>query len=242
MDQLSQQLEATMIEPIRDAAVTKLSGPKILQVRRFSSIPPEQRRFRTNVNMLSKVAGSVFVFPLLGRWWIHRQDQYGLSELRLTGSGGRGVHFEPLVLSTFIRTVGVIVYASAPSALDLRQMCKEYWDLLLSLRSASIDPSVAEAILFGMLVVLEITEPRVAAENFPKQVVETQAWAAGTAPFCIDLKLELFQGLDEGKTKMLAGGILLKTKEIVSKHERLLLGDIISFGSISSAPMGLNLR
>jgi hypothetical protein len=56
------------------------------------------------------------------------------------------------------------------------------------------------------------------------------------------LKAELFQGLDEGKAKLLAGGILLKTKEIVSKHERLLLGDIISFGSISSAPMGLNLR
>jgi hypothetical protein len=30
-----------------------------------------------------------------------------------------------------------------------------------------------------MLAILEITEPRVAAENFPKQVVETQAWAAG---------------------------------------------------------------
>ena len=41
---------------------------------------------------------------------------------------------------------------------------------------------------------------------------------------------------------MLAGGILMRTKEIVTKHERLLLGDIISFGSISSAPMGLRLR
>ena len=56
------------------------------------------------------------------------------------------------------------------------------------------------------------------------------------------LILDLFQRLDEGKGKMLAGGILLKTKEIGTKYERLLLGDIISFGSISSAPMGLNLR
>jgi hypothetical protein len=48
--------------------------------------------------------------------------------------------------------------------------------------------------------------------------------------------------MDEGKGKMLVGGILLKTKEIVTKYERLLLGNIISFGSISSAPMGLNLR
>jgi hypothetical protein len=51
-----------------------------------------------------------------------------------------------------------------------------------------------------------------------------------------------FEGLDEGKGKTLVGGILLKTREIVTKYERLLLGDIISFGSISGTPMGLNLR
>jgi hypothetical protein len=59
-------------------------------------------------------------------------------------------------------------------------MTREYWDLVLTLRSVTIDPAVNESILFGMLAILEITEPRVAAENFPKQVVETQAWAAGT--------------------------------------------------------------
>jgi hypothetical protein len=84
MDQLSHQLEATMIEPIRDAAVTKLAGPKILQVRRFSSIPPGLRRPQATVNVLSKVAGPVFVFPLLGRWWIHQQDQYDFFESLLT--------------------------------------------------------------------------------------------------------------------------------------------------------------
>lgn len=94
-------------------------------------------------------------------------------------SSGRGVHFEPILLTTFIRTVGIILFASAPSALDLREMTKEYWDLLLSLRSASTDPSVTEAILFGILIILEITDPRYAAENFPKHVVESQSWAAG---------------------------------------------------------------
>jgi len=120
-------------------------------------------------------------------------------------------------------------------------MTREYWDLLLSLCSASCDPSVFEAILFGMLTILEITEPRVAAENFPKQVVETQAWAAGISLITLT-DVDIFQRMDVGKTKMLAGGILMKIKEIVAKHERLLLGDIISFGSISSAPMGLNLQ
>jgi hypothetical protein len=74
MDQLSQQLEATMIEPIREAAVTKISGPRVFQVRRFPSIPPGSRKAKININSLSKLAGRVFVFPLLGRWWIHQQD------------------------------------------------------------------------------------------------------------------------------------------------------------------------
>jgi hypothetical protein len=61
-------------------------------------------------------------------------------------------------------------------------MTKEYWDFLLSIRSVSPDPSVIEAILFGLLVLLEITDPRHAAERFPKHVVETQAWAASWYP------------------------------------------------------------
>lgn len=85
-------------------------------------------------------------------------------------------------MSTFVRTVGVILHASAPSALDLREMTREYWDLLLSLRSHTDDPTVLESILFGLLVILEITEARSAAEHFPKHVVETQAWTAGTPP------------------------------------------------------------
>jgi hypothetical protein len=121
-------------------------------------------------------------------------------------------------------------------------MSREHWDLILSLRNASGDPSVIEAILFGALAILEITDPRVAAENFPKQVIETQAWAAGKSPTESATDLDIFQSRDEGKAKILAGGILLRIKEIVTKHERLLLGDIISFGSISSAPMGLRLR
>jgi telomere length regulation protein len=93
------------------------------------------------------------------------------------------VHSEEAVLcSTFVRTVGVILHASAPSALDLREMTREYWDLLLSLRNSSSDPAVLESVLFGLLVILEITEPRNAAEHFPKYVVETQAWTAGTPP------------------------------------------------------------
>jgi hypothetical protein len=73
MDHLSQKLEATMIEPIRQAAVQKVSGPQVLQVRRFTTVPTS-RKVKSNINRLSKIAGREFVFPLLGRWYIHQQD------------------------------------------------------------------------------------------------------------------------------------------------------------------------
>ena len=154
----------------------------------------------------------------------------------------RNTLFEPLVLSTFIRTVGIIIHAAAPSAINLREMTREYWDFLLSVRNVSDDPSVTEAVLFGILLILEITEARHAAEHFPKQVVATQTWVAGPLLKKPCLIIDIFQNPGEGKAKMFAGGILLKLRDIVAKHERLLLGDIISFGSISSAPMGLNFR
>jgi hypothetical protein len=83
MDQLALQLEATMIEPMRKEAISKLSGPEILQVHRSSSRPTEKRKPKTTVNSLSKIAGAVFLFPLLGRWWIQVHDQYALIRLLL---------------------------------------------------------------------------------------------------------------------------------------------------------------
>ena len=76
MDRLSRDLEMMMIEPIREEAVAKISGPRVLQVRRFSRIPPEKRGFQGHVNRLFNLAGKVFIFPFLGRWWMHQQDLY----------------------------------------------------------------------------------------------------------------------------------------------------------------------
>ena len=78
MDQLALQLEATMIEPMRKEAISKLSGPEILQVNRTSSRFTEKRKPKAIVNALSKIGGREFLFPLLGRWWIQYHDQYVL--------------------------------------------------------------------------------------------------------------------------------------------------------------------
>src|SRR5947207_13034702 len=105
-------------------------------------------------------------------------------------------------------------------------MTKEYWDFLLSMRSASTDPSVTEAIIFGMLVILEITDARHAAEHFPKHVVETQAWAAGRSLSRDGLIVDMFQRMDDGTGTTRAGGILLVRRGMARKHERIFFATV----------------
>jgi Telomere length regulation protein len=49
-------------------------------------------------------------------------------------------------------------------------------------------------------------------------------------------------GMQEVKEMRLTGGISIRIKEIIGNYDRLLLGDIISLGSISSAPISLHLK
>lgn len=74
MDHLSLQLEATMIAPVRDEAIAKLTGPDSLKIGLSSSLHSTVRKPKRTLNRVSKIAGPVFVFPLLAQWWIRRQD------------------------------------------------------------------------------------------------------------------------------------------------------------------------
>jgi hypothetical protein len=74
VDQLALQLEAAMIEPLRQEAVVKTSGPEILQVHRRAGLTKSKLKAKPTVNALSKIAGRLFVFPLIGRWWMYQQD------------------------------------------------------------------------------------------------------------------------------------------------------------------------
>ncbi len=104
-------------------------------------------------------------------------------------------------------------------------MTSEFWDLLLSLRSASADDStVLEALLFSFLTILEVNEDkRSIAQDHSKELLETQDWA--------QLVFERARGGDEegDRVRMLAASVLVRTREVVEKHQRLLLGDMFDF-------------
>lgn len=104
-------------------------------------------------------------------------------------------------------------------------MTSEFWDLLLSLRSAASDDStVLEALLFAFLTIMEINEDkRRIAQDHSKELLETQEWAQ-----------QVFEGArggdEEGeRVRMLAASVLVRTREVVEEHQKLLMGDMFDF-------------
>ena len=97
--------------------------------------------------------------------------------------------------------------------------------MLLSLRHSAInDITVLEAILFALLTLLDINEDkRRLAEDHSKELLETQSWVE-----------QVFEkvggGSEEGeRVRMLAAGVLMRTREVVEKYQRLLMGDLVDF-------------
>ena len=104
-------------------------------------------------------------------------------------------------------------------------MTSEFWDLLLSLRPRATDPAILEAILFAFLTLLDINEnnQRRLAEEHAKELLETQGWVEAVFE-------RIGGGSSEGdRIRMLAAGVLMRTRECVEKHQRLLMGDLMDY-------------
>lgn len=104
-------------------------------------------------------------------------------------------------------------------------MTSEFWDLLLSLRPRGGDPSILEALLFSFLTLLDINEndQRRLAEVHAKELLETQEWVGGVFE-------RVGGGSEEGdRIRMLAAGVLMRTREVVEKYQRLLMGDLVDY-------------
>jgi telomere length regulation protein len=215
VDRLSQQLSDTMIQPLAASLADKVTGPNILKVRTISSrLAVESRRKAPVANALSAIVADSFFFPLTGRFFAHYKAY-----------GSQNVIFEPYLLSSFLRSLSLILHASGTSTLQLPQMTCEMWDLLLSLRThGQAERSIRDALLIGFMTLLEVNEDKQRlAETYGRELLETQSW--------VEL---LFQKIGTGsdeddKTRAIAAGVLFKLREVVEKYQALLMGDLSSF-------------
>lgn len=215
VNSLAKRLEHTMIGPIALNAADKLSGPNALKVRTFSSrMEVEKKRKKPIPNALAMIVAQSFFFPLTGRWWTHMQ-----------ASDPDSLYTSPYLLPPYLQTLSILLHASGPSTLSLPQMTSEFWDLLLAVRGAALaDPTILSALLLAFLTLLDINEDKqLLAQEQAKELLETQEWVRG-----------VFErlgggGEEDGKTRMLAAGVLVRCGEVVEKYQRMLVGDMMDF-------------
>lgn len=214
LTRIASGLERAMIQPMALDAADKMSGPNILKVRTFSSRMEVEKRKKVIPNALAKVVAEGFFFPLTGRWWQNLQAY-----------GAENVHFQPFLLSTYLKTLSLILHAAGSGTISLPQMTAEFWELILSVRTNALaDVSVLEAVLFATLTLLDMNEDkRRLAEEHSKQLIETQEW--------VELVFDRIGGGDEEgeRIRMLAASVLMKTREVVEKYQRLMVGDLVDY-------------
>lgn len=135
------------------------------------------------------------------------------------------MHASPFLLTLYLKTLSLILHASGSSTLSLPQMTAEFWDLLLSLRGHAADLPVLEALLFAFLTLLDINGSNQArlAEEHAKELLETQEWVQMVFA-------QVGGGSEEGeRARMLAAGVLTRTREVVEKHQRMLMGALTNY-------------
>ena len=214
VDALTEKMSKAMIQPLAAEVADQATGPNVLKVRTFSSrLAVESRRAVPTVNNLAKIIADSFFFPLTGRFFAY-----------LKAYGGKSVIFESYLLSSYLKTLSLLLHASGTNTLQLPQMTREFWDLLLALRSHTVgENAVGEAVLFGFMTILELNQDqRRLAEQHGREMLETQRWVEaffGT----------LGQGKEEERSRTLAAGVLFRLKEVVQKYQALLMGDLTSF-------------
>jgi telomere length regulation protein len=215
-------LEHALLRPMAlEAADKSTAHLNAVKVRNFSSrMAVERTKRKPAPNKLAQIFSEAYFYPLLGRF---QQDiaAYGSGSIWAT---------TPFLLVTYIKTLALLFHAAGPSTLALQQLSADFWDLLLSLRVRAVGHvSVLEALLFGLLTVMEVNGDKQAiAQVHSKQLIETQQWADMIFERTGEGRMVQQEGQgEEAKVRTLAAAVLVKTGEVMEAHRKVLMGDMM---------------
>lgn len=222
LDAAHTSLEHALLQPIALQAADKTTAHlNAVKVRTFSSrLAVERTKRKPAPNTLAQIFPEAYFYPLLGRF---QQD------IAAYGSGSLWAS-TPFLLVTFIKTLALLFHAAGPATLARRQLSADFWDLLLSLRVRAVGHvSVLEALLFGLLTVMEVNGDKQAiAQEHSKQLIETQQWADMVFERTGEGRLVQQEGHgEEAKVRTLAAAVLVKTGEVMEAHRKVLMGDMM---------------
>ncbi|KAK6428447.1 telomere binding protein, partial [Oleoguttula sp. CCFEE 5521] len=217
-------LEKSLIAPLAlQAADQSTAHLNAVKVRTFSSrMETARTKRKAPPNGLAKIFAQCYFTPLIRSY---QQD------VAAYGSGSLWVS-TPFLLVTLLKTLALLLHASGPATLALRDVTEEFWQMLLALRVQALgDITVLEAVLFGFLTLLEVnTNKQQLADEFSKQLMETRDW--------VDMVFERTgaSGLvdqegtgEEAKVRTLAAGVLVRAGEIMEASRAAFMGGMSDF-------------
>ncbi|GAB7366836.1 hypothetical protein MBLNU230_g1006t1 [Neophaeotheca triangularis] len=222
LDAPTQTLSNQLMQPLALSAADKTTSHlNPLKIRTFSSrlTPNNRTQRKTPQNALAKLFSQTFFSPLLAKY--HQEATY---------HAHHSVYItNPTALTTFLKTLALLLHASGPATTNLHDIIDDFWALLLSLRvTATGDKSIMESVLFSLLTLLEV---RIAAagsdisslvEKHGKVLHETREWVG-----------VVFQGLEgsgareeEAKVRSLAAGVLVRVQEVFEVYREGMIGGL----------------
>jgi telomere length regulation protein len=222
LEAASKSLEHSLLQPMALQAADKSTAHlNAVKVRTFSSrMAVERTRRKPAPNQLARIFPQAYFHPLVTRYQ---------QEIAAYGSGSVWAS-TPFLLVTFIKTLALLFHASGPATLGLEALTADFWDLLLSLRVQAVGyVNVLEALLFGLLTVLQVNEDKQAiARVHSKQLLETQQWADMIFERTGQGRLVQQEGQgEEAKVRTLAAAVLVNTGEVMEAHRKVLMGDMM---------------
>ncbi|KAF2716316.1 hypothetical protein K431DRAFT_323892 [Polychaeton citri CBS 116435] len=226
VEDASKAVMSQMIQPLAlEAADHNTAHLNAVKLRTFSkqrSLAQSKQQTSSTHNLLAKEFDAYFFQPLVIRY---QQDvaAYGMNSLYKT---------TPVLLSTYLKTLALLLHAAGPSTPELSQITTELWEMLLSLRAqASYDISVLDALLFTLLALLEVNyDQRRLAEENPQRIAETKEWVGAIFDRTGAGTLIKDDGSsEEARIRTLAAGVLVKLGEITEAYHKLLLGTSLDY-------------
>ena len=246
LESVATSITSNFLAPLSAAAADSATGPDVLKLSTFKSrlsggddgtnnaaAQEEQHISNPKIKIKSRTKPRIRAIPnttahLISTSFFNPLTARFQAALHSSVSRIRGIMFQPYLLALYLKTLALLLHAAGPSTLALPQMTGDLWRLLLStsVRAQAVgDVGVTQAVLFGLLTLLDVNEDRMrdVCQELGKEVVETEGWVAGV--------FEGLRGGDEGgeeeRTKMMAAGVLVRLKEGVEKYRLMMVGDLI---------------
>lgn len=192
-----------MLAPSQEAQ-EKLNGGKVVRISQ--KLKKTAQVHKPKIANFNKVIGNNFFFPLVNVWYDSGEIDIG--------------HYSTVFIAHYIKTLSLLLHSAYPTALNLNDMIKEFFLLIIPLvAKVQLDElQLIEAIVTGVLLICDILDGQYFILNYQDEVVLlsnrlTQSW----------------EGIIDDKVKSLCAGLLLQLSKLTETFERTMMDQLNSF-------------